>query len=111
RALLDALVALDVLARDEQAYRMRLPDAPPRPAVPNEGWGRLAEVIHEDRPLATTASDLPRYHAHLVRAGAAQAAEVAAQLASQLDPSSVLDLGGGAGTYTAAMLDAVPGAR
>lgn len=77
------------------------------PCVPRAGWGLLADVIRSDRPLPLDDADLPRYHAHLVRAGAAAAREVAELLAGD----SLLDLGGGAGAYTAAFLDAHPGAR
>jgi len=82
--------------------------APPaRPEVQRAGWGLLADVIRSDRPLPIGDGELPRYHDHLVRAGAPAAREVAALLGG----GSLLDLGGGAGAYTAAFLDRYPAAR
>lgn len=69
------------------------------------GWGLLADVIRSDRPLPLEHGR--GYHDHLVAAGAAAARELAPLLAGD----SLLDLGGGAGTYTAAYLDAHPHAR
>lgn len=108
RALLDALVAAEVLVREEARYRVR--EVPARPVVPRAGWGQLAEVIRTNRPLDLDAATRARYHAHLVRAGAAAARELAALLSAEVDlaPGGVLDLGGGAGTYVAALLDEVP---
>lgn len=90
RALREVLVALGT---------------PARPAVMpvREGWGLLAEVVRRDRPLALEAADEARYHQHLVVAGAAAAAEVAGLLGGA---AALVDLGGGAGAYTAAFLDA-----
>ena len=102
---------------------------PPCPQVPREGWGRLAEVIRTDRPLplGPTSSPEPtpsperttsppletRYQQHLLVASAPAARELVARLPAWLgrDPRSLLDLGGGAGAYTAAFLDAYPAAR
>lgn len=81
--------------------------AGPPPAVeelPREGWGRLAEVIRAGRPLPIP--DLRGYHAHLIRAGADAARELAPLLAGR----SLADLGGGGGVYSAAFLDAHDGA-
>ncbi len=101
RALVDALVHAGVLARDGALIRRAA--VPSRPQVVREGWGRIAEVIREDRPLPL--GDPTAYHRHLVRAGAQTARELAALLAAP----SLIDLGGGAGTYTEAFLDAHPG--
>ncbi len=103
RALVDALVRAEVLARDGAVILPR--KVPPRPDVVREGWGRLAEVIRGDRPLPLD-DDPTAYHHHLVRAGA----EAARELAALVVAPSLLDLGGGAGTYTEAFLDAHPGA-
>ncbi len=99
RALLAVLDALDV-------WR----DPPPRPDVPPDGWGRLAEVLRTDRPLAIDPAIEPRYQQHLLEASAPAAAELVARLPAWLgrEPRSLIDLGGGAGAYTAAFLDAYP---
>jgi hypothetical protein len=76
-----------------------------RPAVVAAGWGLLADVIRRDRPLPLEPADEARYHRHLLAAGAPAARE----LAPRLGGVSLLDLGGGAGAYTAAFLDAHPG--
>ncbi|HSN25976.1 MAG TPA: methyltransferase [Kofleriaceae bacterium] len=101
RALLAVLDALDV---------WRAP--PPRPAVPPDGWGRLAEVLRTDRPLAIDPAIEPRYQQHLLAASAPAAAELVARLPAWLgrEPRSLIDLGGGAGAYTAAFLDVYPNA-
>jgi len=103
RALVDALVETRALVR--VGDRVACGDLPSRPEVVREGWGRLAEVIRADRPLALGA-DPTGFHEHLVRAGADSAREVARLVTG----SKLLDLGGGAGTYTAAFLDAHPAA-
>ncbi len=83
--------------------------APARP-VPREGWGRLAEAIRSDRPIAPgeTAELLRRFHDHLRSAGEEAAREVAARIGPR---GPLLDLGGGAGAYAAAFLEAHPGER
>ncbi len=66
--------------------------------VSDEGWGRLGEVIRRDRPLDTTAYTCS-WHEHLSQAGEAAAKELAPWL-FELDSShTLLDLGGGLGTY------------
>ncbi len=102
-ALVAALVQEGVLVREED--RIGLGEVPARPEVVREGWGRLAEVIRANRPLPLD-PDPRGYHAHLVRTGG----ETARALAPILGGASLLDLGGGAGTYTAAVLDAHPAA-
>ncbi len=105
RPLLDVLVAADVLARTGERYRLASA-IPPRPEVPAAGWGLLAQVIRADRPLVAhdDADGLARYHRHLLAAGAAAAIELAASLPS----GALLDLGSGAGGYSAAFLAAHP---
>lgn len=98
RALSAALVHAGVLARDGD--QLRLAAVPVRPEVVREGWGRLAEVIRTNRPLPLL-PDPRGYHEHLLRAGR----ETALALAPLLAGASLLDLGGGAGTYTAAYLE------
>lgn len=106
RALVELLVAMGVLRRDGERFVRG--DVPPRPAnVARAGWGLLAQVIETDVPLSLPPS--ARMHAHLAEAGAAAAAEVA-QLVRR-GPLRVLDLGGGAGTYAAAFLEARSDAR
>lgn len=108
RPLLDVLVADGVLARDGDRFRVA-GEVPARAEVVRAGWGLLADVVRDDRPLPPHAEGdgLDRYHAHLVSAGAAAAAE----LVSIVGGGALLDLGGGAGTYTAAFLAADPAAR
>lgn len=103
RALVDALVEIGALVRvgDEVACGV----VPARPEVARAGWGRLAEVMRADHPVALGADAAP-YHQHLLRAGADSARE----LARLVSGTNLLDLGGGAGAYTAAFLDAHPAA-
>lgn len=101
RVLVDALVHVGVLVRDGAVITRG--EVPSRPEVVREGWGRLAEVIRADRPLPI-GDDPSAYHRHLVRAGAATARELAPLIAAE----TLLDLGGGAGTYTEAFLEAHP---
>jgi len=77
------------------------PEAPEVP-VPDEGWGRLAEVIREDRPLALPAGS-SAFHEHLDRAGAEPAARLADRLIGW--GRTLVDLGGGLGTYSRAFVD------
>ncbi len=101
-ALLDALCLEGVLRRVGPAFARGA--VPPAPALPRDGWGRLAEVLRADRPLP--AGPLDGFHEHLATAGAAAARELAALLADRSGP--LLDLGGGAGAYTVAWLEARP---
>ncbi len=78
----------------------------PDPAVRRGGWGSLAEVIRSDRPLPEDRDSLERFHAHLLEAGAEPARELWQVLPVE---GPLLDLGGGAGSYTAAYLAAFPG--
>ena len=84
---------------------------PAHPAVARAGWGLLADVIRQDRPLPAetedTAGSVRRLHHHLASAGAAAARELVACLGTR----SLLDLGAGAGAYSKAFLGARPGAR
>jgi len=103
RMLLDALASFGMLAER--------PPRPPGGAFVREGWGTLAEVIAKDRPVATPSEGGTRaMHEHLARTGAAAAEETAALLCLRPD-LHLVDLGGGAGAYTAALLRAAPGAR
>jgi hypothetical protein len=83
-------------------------------SLPREGWGLLARVLRDDRPLATAAIDgaageeLRRFHQYLKEAGAGAASEVARMLGPR---GPLLDLGGGAGSYSAAFLEQHPGER
>ena len=76
------------------------PANPPEPGpVPDGGWGRLAEVIRTDRPIATAPEDLRRFHEYLFAAGTEPARELWTQVGAA---GPLLDLGGGAGAYSAA---------
>ena len=91
--------AMRVLGVDPRA----LP--PDRPVAPG-GWGSLAEVIRTDQPLPEEAASLERFHTHLLEVGAAPARELWQLLPAR---GPLLDLGGGAGAYTRAFLEARPG--
>lgn len=80
---------------------------PPRPAaIAPAGWGLLAEVLRTERPLDTEAHD-PAYQESLARSGAPYATElVERSVLGRAD--SLLDLGGGLGTYSASFLRARP---
>jgi len=114
---LDAVAARLGLARTHRlralADVLTLEDAWSASAPPSvDGpWGQLADVIRRDRPLS--ADDmLARFHAHLASAGHADARALAAILAAQPEAArGLLDLGGGAGHYAAAFLDAAPAAH
>ena len=97
RRLLDVLRAIGAL--DE---------VPAKVEVIREGWGRLAEVIREDRPLS--AGDAAKMHRHLARAGAEGARIAVATMRAEGRRGRLADLGGGAGAYTAAWLEAEQGA-
>jgi SAM-dependent methyltransferase len=105
-ALLDALVALGLCAREGAGLVARAAGAPVG-ELPRAGWGLLADVVRRDVPLPVDAADQDRYHRHLLVAGEAAAREVA----GALGPGPLVDLGGGAGAYAAAFLDARPGAE
>ena len=119
RPLLDLLVALGALRRvagssgsvPPSAARYIAAAPPPRPPSRPEartGWGAMVDVFRSDRPLSVEGGEVERrYHLHLTEVGAAAAAELAPLLAS----GSLVDLGCGAGTYTAAFLDRFPEAR
>lgn len=101
--LLDVLVAIGVLAR--QRDRFAVARVPARVGVARAGWGLIADVIRRDRPLEPPGpEEARRMHAHLVAAGATAAAELAHMLPA--DARTLLDLGGGAGAYTRAWLEA-----
>ena len=76
------------------------PENLPEPGpVPEGGWGQLAQVIRTDEPLRTEPADLQRFHDYLWQAGAPAARE----LWGKLKPDGpLLNLGGGAGAYSAA---------
>lgn len=109
-ALVDALVALGALVRaGDHVARGTIPPPSAHPQV--GGWGAIADVIRTDTPLAIDPALAHRYHAHLLVAGAAAAREVAALVVEQSPSARVVDLGGGAGAYTRALLAADPEAH
>jgi hypothetical protein len=98
--------ALAALLDAEDAWE-RAPATP----IPPAGWGRLAEVIRSDRPLDAAAHG-GAFHAHLVTAGRDDARALATLLAGLPEAARGLaDLGGGAGVYCDAFLDAAPTAQ
>ena len=108
RALVRVLLLEGILLDTDGLLRKGVLPAPR--ALPREGWGRLAEVIRQDRPLPEDGAGEPlrRFHDHLRAAGAEPAREVAMKLGPR---GPLLDLGGGAGAYAAAFLHAWPGER
>lgn len=98
-ALVAALVHGGVLAT--AGGLVSLADVPAPPEVVREGWGRLGEVIRTNTPLSL-GPDLRAYHEYLRVAGG----ETARALAPLLGPGPLADLGGGAGAYATALLDA-----
>ncbi|HEY0252949.1 MAG TPA: methyltransferase, partial [Kofleriaceae bacterium] len=107
RALVDLLVALGTLRRDEDGVLVPA-DVPPRPVVAKTGWGRMVEVFQRDKPLEVEGGEVERrYHQQLAEVNASRAAE----LAPLLSGASLLDLGAGIGTFTAAYLDRFGDAR
>ncbi|MEO6773311.1 MAG: methyltransferase [Kofleriaceae bacterium] len=106
RALLDVLVALGALRRDGEAVSAAAP--PAKPEVARAGWGAMVDVFRSDQALAVEGGEVERrYHHYLTVAGKDAAAELAPLLAG----ATLVDLGCGAGTYTAAYLDRFGDAR
>lgn len=106
RPLLDLLVALGALRREGDAVIAAT--IPTKPDVMRAGWGAMADVFRSDKALDVEGGEVERnYHRHLTQVGA----EAARELAPMLGGGSLLDLGCGAGTYTAAYLDQFPEAR
>ena len=104
-ALIRALVADGALVERDGVLRPGT-DSQRRPGA---AWGELTEAIRTDRPLQGVCGEgLRRFHDHLFCAGASAALEVAERLGPR---GPLLDLGGGAGTYSAAFLAAHPGER
>jgi hypothetical protein len=95
RALIGALACEGLLAPDA---------SPPHVPVPDDGWGRLAEVIRSDRPLDAKKHERS-FHEHLAQVGEAPARELAARLMEWAEPPTLLDLGGGLGTYARAFVE------
>lgn len=109
RALCDVLAAIGAIERPAPGIARFAPAAAPprRPVVVKAGWGLLADVIRADRALEVEGGEVERrYHHHLARAGA----DAARELSPMLGSGSLLDLGCSLGTYSAAFLDATPGA-
>ncbi|HEY0484510.1 MAG TPA: class I SAM-dependent methyltransferase [Kofleriaceae bacterium] len=115
RALLDVLAAIGAIGCERAAGdppRFVPAATPPgNPVVARAGWGLLADVIRDDRPLPVDTDDdaggVQRLHHHLASAGAAAARELVASLGN----GSLLDLGAGGGAYSHAFLAAHPAAR
>jgi SAM-dependent methyltransferase len=106
RPLFDLLVALGALTRAGERFVIAAP--PPKPVVARAGWGAMVDVFRSDKALAVEGGEVEqRYHVHLTEVGAPAAAELAPLLVG----GALVDLGSGAGTYTAAFLDRFPEAR
>jgi len=106
RPLIDLLVGLGALRRDGD--RVIAAAVPAKPEVARTGWGAMVDVFRGDKALDVEGGEVERrHHQQLTEAAAPEAAELAPLLAG----TSLLDLGCGAGTYTAAYLDHVAGAR
>ncbi len=111
RRLLDVLVSAGHLSRTRDRYSVvRVPE---RPVIARAGWGLMADVIRRDKPLPVEGWPTEkRMHEHLWATGAEAAAELAQMIDDVLRhdgaaPSrALLDLGGGAGAYARAWLDA-----
>ena len=118
RALLDVLAALGAIARRGGGFAAAGGGEPPAAGaaggVARAGWGLLADVIRRDRPLPDRAGRrgaLSPPPARGGRRGGARAGGAARRRAAARRRGSLLDIGGGAGAYTAAFLDAHPDAR
>jgi len=106
RPLLDVLVALGALRREGDAVIAAAP--PPRPEVARAGWGAMVDVFRRDKALDVEGGEVERrYHGYLTVAGK----DAAAELAPLLEGKTLVDLGAGAGTYTAAYLERFPEAH
>lgn len=106
RPLLDLLIAMGHLAHDGE--RVIAANVPAPREVAHAGWGLMVDVFRSDTALPVEGGEVEkRYHTHLTEVGAPAAAE----LAQLIGGASLLDLGCGAGTYTAAFLDAHPEAH
>src|SRR3569833_964005 len=106
RPLLDVLVALGALRREGDAVIAAAP--PPRPEVARAGWDTMVDVFRRDKALDVEGGEVERrYHSYLTVAGK----DAAAELAPLLEGKTLVDLGAGAGTYTAAYLERFPEAH
>jgi hypothetical protein len=87
---------------------LEIDGGPSEVPVPDEGWGRLAEVIRSDRPLPMPmrAAEYHAYHFYLASAGREPAQKLAPLLVEWAQPKTLLDLGGGLGTYARAFVEA-----
>jgi hypothetical protein len=104
RRLLDALAVLGLARRQGEVFEFH-----PAPYEKTAGaWGELARVIRADEPLAEPSGEeaLRRFHSYLLGAGEGPARDLWKAIDTK---GPLLDLGGGAGVYTAAFLEAHPG--
>ena len=129
-ALLDALVALDLLSKKGTRYSLPrelalvLTESGPRSFLPMlrhqcnclRGWSQLAWVARQGRPAERRPSirGAEADRAAFIQAMDNVSAPVAPGLVKKLKPlkfKHLLDVGGASGTWTLAFLRAVPGAR
>ena len=112
RALLDVLALDGHAARAPSGWRRGEHSSTGEPLGAAAGWGDLARVLREDRPVgdelalaaAGDTEGLARFHRHLVDAGK----DAATVLAARIEGRSLLDAGGGMGGYAAAFLESDP---
>lgn len=126
--LLDALTALEILAKHEDRYT--LPEATARSLDPqNPGsllfmlrhqvrtarrWNRLAEVLRSGHPISETEAPDPGGRQAFIDAMHFRAIKDADKLAEAVLTGSernILDIGGASGSYTIAFLRRLPQAR
>lgn len=112
RALVDVL-AVEGFLRHEGGRIAAAEPFPPSPVgLPESSWGRLAQVLRTGSPLpgsdtAVSAEAAEQaYHHHLLDVGAKPARELAERWGA--GARRVLDAGGGAGAYAAALLASSP---
>jgi precorrin-6B methylase 2 len=129
-ALLDALVAIEMLAKKDDAFRVRpglekaLSSSTPETILPIilhmaslwEPWGNLTGIVREgkkDSPSKANEWDedeLKSFINGMHSMGRGMAREVVARL--DLDgKENLIDIGGGSGVYTIAMLSKAPNMR
>lgn len=116
-ALVDLLCLHGVLRREADRIAVGAESAPSRPES-GAGWGALADVIRRDRPLdddgiaGRAGEGLRRFHDALFAGGEAAAGDLSALVAAEgIGAVDLLDVGAGAGIYSAAFLRDRPSAR
>ena len=129
-ALLDALVALKMLVKKDDAFRVRpglekaLSSSAPETILPIilhmahlwESWGRLTEIVREGKKeepakaMEWDGDELKSFINAMHSIGRGMAREVVARL-DLAGKRNAIDVGGGSGVYTIAMLSKAPKMR